>query len=109
MQKDHFIQGLISSLKLLKEKENAGNPEEYEDKIKQNPNDHESRFNLANSLLAIDEKDKAIDHLLEIVKLDRKWKEDKARKKIIEILNANSEDDLFTANTRQKLSNILFV
>ena len=60
-------------------------------------------------MLAIDEKDKAIDHLLEIVKLDRKWKEDKARKKIIEILNANSEDDLFTANTRQKLSNILFV
>ena len=37
-----------------------------------------------------------------------KWKDDKARKKVLEILNANSEDDEFTSKVRQKLSNILF-
>ena len=58
--------------------------------------------------MAKDKQEEAIDHLLEIVKTDRKWEEDKARKKIVEILNAIGEDDPLTAPTRLKLSSILF-
>ena len=46
--------------------------------------------------------------LLKIVKKDRKWEEDKARKKIIELLEAFGEDDPLTSLTRLKLSSILF-
>ena len=93
---------------MLKENKNAGSPDEFEKKIANNPNDLKARFSLANALLAIEKKNEAVEHLLEIVKIDRKWEDDKARKKIIEILNANDEDDLFASEVRLKLSNILF-
>ena len=105
---DTAIQNLESSLKLLKDKKNAGDPKKFERIVTENPNDHEARFNLATALLAIEEKESAVEHLLEIVKRNRKWQDDKARKKIVEILAANSEDDVFTSKIRLKLSNILF-
>ena len=105
---DTAIQNLESSLKLLKDKKNAGDPKKFERKVTENPNDHEARFNLATALLAIEEKESAVEHLLEIVKRNRKWQDDKARKKIVEILAANSEDNIFTSKIRLKLSNILF-
>jgi len=105
---DTAIQNLESSLKLLKDKKNAGDPKKFERKVTENPNDHEARFNLATALLAIEEKESAVEHLLEIVKRNRKWQDDKARKKIVEILAANSEDNVFTSKIRLKLSNILF-
>ena len=105
---NNSIQGLISSIKIHKDKKNAGSPDDFASKVLANPNDNDARFNLANALLARDQKEEATDHLLEIVKKDRKWKDDKARKKVLEILNANSEDDEFTSKVRQKLSNILF-
>ena len=105
---NNSIQGLISSIKIHKDKKNAGSPDDFASKVLANPSDNDARFNLANALLARDQKEEAADHLLEIVKKDRKWKDDKARKKVLEILNANSEDDEFTSKVRQKLSNILF-
>ena len=105
---NNSIQGLISSIKIHKDKKNAGSPDDFASKVLANPNDNDARFNLANALLARDQKEEAADHLLEIVKKDRKWKDDKARKRVLEILNANSEDDEFTSKVRQKLSNILF-
>ena len=105
---NNSIQGLISSIKIHKDKKNAGSPDDFTSKVLVDPSDHDARFNLANALLARDQKEEAADHLLEIVKKDRKWKDDKARKRVLEILNANSEDDEFTSKVRQKLSNILF-
>ena len=105
---NNSIQGLISSIKIHKDKKNAGSPDDFASKVLADPSDNDARFNLANALLARDQKEDATDHLLEIVKKDRKWKDDKARKKVLEILNANSEDDEFTSKVRQKLSNILF-
>ena len=105
---NNSIQGLISSIKIHKDKKNAGSPDDFASKVLADPSDNDARFNLANALLARDQKEEAADHLLEIVKKDRKWKDDKARKKVLEILNANSEDDEFTSKVRQKLSNILF-
>ena len=105
---NNSIQGLISSIKIHKDKKNAGSPDDFASKVLADPSDNDARFNLANALLARDQKEEAADHLLEIVKKDRKWKDDKARKRVLEILNANSEDDEFTSKVRQKLSNILF-
>ena len=105
---NNSIQGLISSIKIHKDKKNDGSPDDFTSKVLVDPSDHDARFNLANALLARDQKEEATDHLLEIVKKDRKWKDDKARKKVLEILIANSEDDEFTSKVRQKLSNILF-
>ena len=106
--KDKNITSLIALNQLAKDNKLAGNPEEFISDVNSDPDNHELRFKLAEALLANNQQEEAIEHLLNIVKKDRKWKEDKARKKIVELLEAFGEDDPLTGLTRLKLSSILF-
>ena len=105
---DKNITGLIALNQLAKDSKLAGNPEEFLSDVSSNPDNHELRFKLAEAFLANNKKVEAIEHLLTIVKKNRGWQEDKARKKIIALLEAFGEDDPITAETRLKLSSILF-
>ena len=105
---DKNITSLIALNKLAKDNKSAGSPEEFLSDVNSNPNNHELRFKLAEAFLADEQKEEAIEQLLYIVKKDRKWEEDKARKKIIELIEAFGEDDPLTPSTRLKLSSILF-
>ena len=105
---DKNITSLIALNKLAKNNKSAGSPEEFLSDVNANPNNHELRFKLAEAFLANEQKEEAIEQLLYIVKKDRKWEEDKARKKIIELIEAFGEDDPLTPSTRLKLSSILF-
>lgn len=108
MLADKAILSLIALNKLSQENKLAGAPDEFIGDVNANPNNHHIRYKLAEAFLAKDQKEEAIDQLLEIVKKDRKWEDDKARKKIVELLSAFGEDDPLTAATRLKLSSILF-
>ena len=105
---DKNITSLIALNKLTKDNKSAGSPEEFLSDVNANPNNHELRFKLAEAFLANEQKEEAIEQLLYIVKKDRKWEEDKARKKIIELIEAFGEDDPLTPSIRLKLSSILF-
>jgi len=105
---DKNITSLIALNKLAKNNKSAGSPEEFLPDVNANPNNHELRFKLAEAFLADEKKEEAIEQLLYIVKKDRKWEEDKARKKIIELIEAFGEDDPLTPSIRLKLSSILF-
>ena len=108
MLNDKNIISLIALSKLEKNNKTAGTPEEYIEEVNINPNNHELRFKLAEAYLASNLKQQGIEQLLIIVKKDRKWEDDKARKKIIELLDAFGEDDPITSETRLKLSSIIF-
>ena len=108
MLNDKNIISLIALSKLEKNNKTAGAPEEYIEEVNINPNNHELRFKLAEAYLASNLKQEGIEQLLIIVKKDRKWEDDKARKKIIELLDAFGEDDPITSETRLKLSSIIF-
>ena len=108
MLKDKNIISLIALSKLEKNNKTAGAPEEYIEEVNINPNNHELRFKLAEAYLASNLRQESIEQLLIIVKKDRKWEDDKARKKIIELLDAFGEDDPITSETRLKLSSIIF-
>ena len=108
MLKDKNIISLIALSKLEKNNKTAGAPEEYIEEDNINPNNHELRFKLAEAYLASNLRQEGIEQLLIIVKKDRKWEDDKARKKIIELLDAFGEDDPITSETRLKLSSIIF-
>src|SRR5579872_750176 len=58
----------------------AGDAEQLNARIAANPADLEARFDLALVLDGKGARDAAIDQLLEIIRRDRKWKEDAARK-----------------------------
>mgnify|MGYP006087651895 FL=1 len=105
---DKNITGLIALNQLAKDSKLAGSPEEFIADVNSNPDNHELRFKLAEAFLANHQKGEAIEHLLSIVKKNRGWQDDKARKKIIALLEAFGEDDPLTAETRLKLSSILF-
>ena len=108
MLNDKNIISLIALSKLEKNNKTAGAPEEYIEEVNINPNNHELRFKLAEAYLASNLRQESIEQLLIIVKKDRKWEDDKARKKIIELLDAFGEDDPITSETRLKLSSIIF-
>ena len=108
MLNDKNIISLIALSKLEKNNKTAGTPEEYSEEVNINPNNHELRFKLAEAYLASNLRQEGIEQLLIIVKKDRKWEDDKARKKIIELLDAFGEDDPITSETRLKLSSIIF-
>jgi len=81
---------------------------ELEHKVLGNPLDHQARFDLAVALNAKGKRAEAVDHLMEIVKRDRKWNEDGARKQLVQFFEAWGPTDEATVAGRKRLSSILF-
>ena len=72
------------------------------------PNDHEARFELAGALMAAGERERAADALLEIVRLDREWNDGAARKRFLQLLEAQGLEDPWSSAQRRRLSALLF-
>jgi len=79
-----------------------------EARIARNAADHEARFDLAIALAAGGYKGEALEHLLEIVRRDRKWNEEAARKQLLQLFEVWGPKDEFTLEGRKRLSSILF-
>ena len=102
------VQGVIAALALTRKTGNSGSRKDFEVALKKDANDHQARFDLALALIAENENESAVDHLLEIVQRDRKWNEEAARKQLLELFNAWGPKNPATVNGRKKLSAILF-
>ncbi len=87
----------------------AGQTEaELRAKINADPSDIASRYALA-SLLATEENyPDALAEFLEIVRRDRKYNDDGARKAMLALFNVIGENQPITKSYRQKLANVLF-
>ncbi len=70
--------------------------------------DHQARFDLALALDAAGDRDGAINELLEVVRRDRKWNEDAARKQLVTLFEAMGPTDPRTVDARRRLSGLLF-
>jgi len=97
-----------SALEVAEQAKSVGPVGELEQKVAANPLDHQARFDLAVALNAAGKRDEAADHLLSIVKRDRKWNEDGARKQLVQFFDAWGPTDEATVSGRRKLSSILF-
>ncbi|MCC7275539.1 MAG: thioredoxin [Alphaproteobacteria bacterium] len=98
-----------SALELAEEGEKAvGAFAELEGKLAANANDHQARFDLATALYAAGEREAAVEHLLDIVRRDRKWNEEAARKQLLKLFEAFGVADPLTMDARKRLSSILF-
>ena len=67
--------------------------EELSAALAANPGDHKARFDLAHALIAEGAFAEALDHLLTIVRVDRKWNEGGARKAMINVFNILAGDE----------------
>jgi putative thioredoxin len=79
-----------------------------EARLSANPDDHEARFELASAKMAAGDRDAAADALLEIVKRDREWNEGAARKRFLQLLEAQGLEDTWSSAQRRRLSAVLF-
>jgi putative thioredoxin len=97
-----------AALDVTEQAASVGPVGELEQKVKQNPLDHQARFDLAVALNAAGKCQDAVDHLVEIVRKDRKWNDDGARKQLVQFFEAWGPTDEATVAGRKRLSSILF-
>ncbi|MET0222740.1 MAG: tetratricopeptide repeat protein, partial [Tardiphaga sp.] len=57
---------------------------------------------------AAGKRQEATDHLLQIIKRDRKWNDDGARKQLVQFFEAWGGADEATIDGRKRLSTLLF-
>ena len=105
---DEAVRAVEAELKLREQAPGGANTTEFEAKIAANPNDHQARYDLALALDAKGEREGALSALLEIVKRDRKWNDDAARKHLVTLFEAMGPTDPRTIDARKRLSAILF-
>jgi len=105
---DSEIAAAKTALDLALEGEAAGDTAGLEAQVNANPKDHQARFDLAAALYSRGNAEAAIDQLLEIVKRDRQWEDDGARKRLVEIFDALGPTNPLTVAGRRKLSSMLF-
>jgi len=72
------------------------------------PGDHQARFDLAVALNAAGRRDAAAEELLNIVKRDRGWNDDAARKLLLQLFESWGPLDPTTRAARRQLSSLLF-
>jgi putative thioredoxin len=105
---DAAVTAAQAALDLAAAAEKVGDIAPLEAKVAANPLDHQARFDLAVALAAHNKRAEAVDHLIEIVKRDRKWNDDGARKQLVQFFEAWGGADESTVEGRRKLSLILF-
>jgi putative thioredoxin len=105
---DVAVKAVQASIDLAEQAQAVGPVTELEQKVAANPLDHQSRFDLATALNAIGKRVEATEQLLAIVKRDRKWNDDAARKQLVQLFEAWGGADEATVEGRKRLSTILF-
>ena len=86
----------------------AGQLAELEARVAADPNDVQARFDRAQALYGADQKEAAVEALLDIVKRHRAWNEEAARKQLVKYFEAWGPMDPLTIDARRRLSSLLF-
>lgn len=86
----------------------GGETGELRARIAGNPQDHEARIALANTLFASGDRDGAAEQLLESIRIDQAWNEQAARTQLLKFIEAVGLADPWSAGIRRRLSSILF-
>lgn len=105
---DEAIRAIDAEVKLRESASEAGDIAPKRARLDADPNDHQARYDLAMALDASGDRAGSIAALLEIVRRDRKWNGEAARKQLLMLFDAMGPADPRTLDGRRKLSSILF-
>jgi putative thioredoxin len=105
---DSAVAAARAAIELAEQSKSLGPINELQQKVAADPKDHQARFDLALALNAGGKRAEAVDHLMEIVKRDRKWNDDGARKQLVQFFEAWGPTDEATVAGRKRLSSVLF-
>jgi putative thioredoxin len=99
---------VAAQINLQEQAADAGEIPQLMEKVAANHSDHQARFDLAVALHSAGKRQAAADELLEIVRRDRKWNDDGARKQLVTYFEAWGPTDPLTLENRRRLSSLLF-
>ncbi|MGB6755032.1 MAG: thioredoxin [Xanthobacteraceae bacterium] len=105
---DAAVGAARAARELAEQAKTLGPVDELEQKVAANPLDHQASFDLALALNGKGRRLDALEQLISIVKRDRKWNDDGARKQLVQFFDAWGPADEATIEGRKKLSSILF-
>ncbi|HEV7339187.1 MAG TPA: thioredoxin [Bosea sp. (in: a-proteobacteria)] len=105
---DQAVTALRAAIELAEQAASLGDTAELEARVAANPKDHQARFDLALALNARERREEAVDQLIAILKADRSWNEDGARKQLLQFFEAWGPMDEHSVAGRRKLSTALF-
>jgi putative thioredoxin len=88
--------------------ESAGNLAALEAKVAAEPKNMDARLELAMAYYGAGKREAAVDGLLEMIRMDRAWNDQAARKQLVKLLEAFGPTDPLTSQGRRRLSSILF-
>ena len=102
------IVAVRAALDLAEQSSAIAASEDLQAKLEKNPDDHAVRFDLAMAYYAEGNREMAVDTLLDLVRRDRSWNEDQARKQLVKFFEAFGFADPLSVSGRKRLSTILF-
>lgn len=108
LTKDPKLQAAVKRLDQIEEARKFGDPAALEHELALNPDHHEARMKLAKVRNAEGSRDEAADHLLYIMKKDRSFDDDGARRELLSFFDVWGPKDPATLAARRKLSSLLF-
>jgi putative thioredoxin len=108
MAADPAIQAVAKKLEQIEEARKLGDPVALEQALAANPDDHEARLKLAKIRNVEGLRDEAADHLLYIMRKDRTFDDDGARRQLLQFFEVWGFKDPASVSGRRKLSALLF-
>lgn len=108
VRKDPDIQAALKKIEQSEEARKLGDPAALEHALALDPDDHAARLKLAKILNVQGKRDEAAEHLLMIMKRDRAFDDEAARRQLLEFFEVWGPKDPATISARRKLSALLF-
>jgi len=105
---DPALASVAASLELADMSAEAADVMALKERLAANENDHQARFDLAMAHYAAGEAEGAAGELLEIIRRDRAWNDEAARKQLLKFFEAWGPTDPRTLEARRRLSSMLF-
>ena len=105
---DEAIRAVEAELRLRDNPAPRGEMEVLRARLAGDEADHQARYELALALDAGGDRQGAIDQLLELIRRERKWNDDAARKQLLVMFEAMGPTDPRTIDARRRLSGLLF-
>ncbi len=102
------VERVKAALELARQAGQEDKRGEFEARLQANPADQQARFDLAVALAVRGQKAEAVEHLLELVRRERNWNEQAARKQLVQLFEAWGAKDPVTIDGRRRLSSLLF-
>lgn len=107
-KQDPVLRKIEARIALKEETAKLGDPSLLNKRIAENPKDYQALFDLALIYNAEGKRQEAAELLLKIMKADRTWNDDGARKQLLQFFDAWGATDPATLIARRSLSSLLF-